>query len=154
MKKSTKITTAIVVSAAVIGGGAAYASKAKRGDHAEHAEYAVGFIAKKLDLDPTQEQALSALKDQLLVARTTMNEQRQTTVDEVRELVSAESFNQAQALELVNSKTASVDALAPEIVGALGNFLDSLDAEQKAEIIDFMESRGERHGRKRGHWRH
>ncbi len=152
MKKATKITTAVLVSAAIIGGGAAYASKGSRGDHAEHADYAVGFIAKKLELDPTQEQALSVLKDQLLVARSAMHDQRESTISEVRELISADSFNQAQALELINSKTSTVDAMAPEIVGALGNFLDSLDAEQKAEIVDFMESR--KRGHKRGRWGH
>lgn len=152
MKKATKITTAVLVSAAIIGGGAAYAGKGSRGDHAEHADYAVGFIAKKLELDPTQEQALSVLKDQLLVARSAMQDQRESTISEVRELISADSFNQAQALELINSKTATVDSMAPEIVGALGNFLDSLDAEQKAEIVEFMESR--KRGHKRGRWGH
>ena len=156
MKRSTKITTAIIVSAAIIGGGAAYASKAHRGDHAEHADFAVSFVARKLDLDPTQEQALSALKDQMLVARSAMHDQKESTVGEIRELIQSESFNQAQALELITSKTATVDSLAPELVGALGNFLDSLDAEQKAEILEFMDSHegSHRRGHKRGGWRH
>ncbi len=152
MKKSTKITAAIVVAVSVITAGGAYAAKSGDRDHSRKAEYAVGYIAEKLELDTTQEQALSALKDQMLAAKDAMHEQMGTTRDDVKLLVEADSFDQAKALEMVSSKTATIDTVAPELIGALGNFLDSLNAEQKAEILDFMESH---HGKgKRGHWRH
>lgn len=152
MKKSTKITAAIVVTLSIITAGGAYAAKNKHDNDDMRAEFAVTFIAKKLDLDATQEQALSALKDQVLVAKTAMRGQMETTHDDVRGLVEADSFDQGKALEMISTKTATIDTVAPELVGALGNFLDSLDAEQKAEILDFMNSH---HGKgKRGHWRH
>ena len=152
MKKSTKVTAAIVITLGIITTGGAYAAKSGDRDHSRKAEYAVGFIADKLELDTTQEQALSALKDQVLAAKDAMHEQMGTTHDDVKLLVEAESFDQAKALEMVRSKTATIDTVAPELIGALGNFLDSLSAEQKAEILDVMESR---HGKgKRGHWRH
>ena len=95
---------------------------------------------------------MSALKDQVLAAKDVMQEQMGTTRDDVKLLVEAESFDQARALEMVSTKTATIDTVAPELIGAFGNFLDSLNPEQKAEILDFMESR---HGKgKRGHWRH
>lgn len=152
MKKSTKMTTAIVVAVGVITAGGAYAAKSHGEDHNRKAEYAVGFIANKLDLDTTQEQALSALKDQVLVAKDAMHSQMDTTHEDVKQLVEADTFDQAKALEMISTKTATIDTVAPELVGALGNFLDSLDAEQKAEILDFMNSREGRG--KRGHWRH
>jgi len=152
MKKSTKITAAVVITLGVITTGGAYAAKSMDRDHSKKAEYAVGFIADKLELDTTQEQALSALKDQVLAARDVMQEQMGTARDDVKVLVEADSFDQAKALEMVNTKTATIDTVAPELIGALGNFLDSLNAEQKAEILDFMESHKGKG--KRGHWRH
>lgn len=151
MKKSTKITTAIVIALGIAGTSAAVAGKNYMQNHENRAEHAVSFISSKLDLDTTQEQALTALKDQVLIAKNTMSEQMQTARSDVRSLVDAESFDQGKALELVTTKTATVDAVAPELVVALGNFLDTLDASQKQEILEFMDSREGKH--KRGHWR-
>lgn len=152
MKKSTKITTAIVITLGVITAGSAFAAKSMERDHSRKAKYAVSFITEKLELDTTQEQALSALKDQVLATKDIMHEQMSSTHDDVKVLFEADSFDQAKALEMVSSKTASIDTAAPELIGALGNFLDSLNAEQKAEILDFMESRQGKG--KRRHWRH
>ena len=152
MKKSTKIITGVIAAVAITTGSIAIAGKGFRGNHAEHADYAVGFLAKKLDLDETQKQALDALKDQMLVARETMHGQMETTKDDARALIESDTFDQAKALEMVTTKTATVNSVAPELVGALGNFLDTLDAEQKAEILEFMDSRKGRG--KRGGWRH
>ncbi len=150
MKKSTKITTAVIVVLTLIGtSGVVYAKKWRHG-HEMHADIAVGVIAGKLELDTTQEQALTALKDEVLKAKAAMHSQMETTKADIQSLMSAESFDQAKALEMINTKTATVDQFAPEIVVALGTFLDSLDSEQKAQIMEFMESRGH----KRGKWRH
>jgi len=151
MKKVTKITSAIVISLGIITAGGAYAAKSMDRDHSRKAEFAVGFISDKLDLDTTQEQSLSALKDQVMAAKDVMHDQMGSTRDDVKQMVGADSFDQAKALEMVSTKTATIDSVAPELIGALGNFLDSLNAEQKAEILEFMESRGKG---KRGHWRH
>lgn len=151
MKKATKITIAAVLSVGLIGATGAYAAKDRMGNHEAHAERAVGFIAKRLDLDANQEQALSALKDQILVAKTAMHSEMETTKDDVLALVSADSFDQGKALEMINAKTATVDSVAPDLVITLGNFMDSLNPEQKQEIVEFMNSHK---GKKRGHWRH
>lgn len=150
MKTPTKIIAAVVVALAIGTTGYAVAGKHMRADHAEHADYAVGFIAKKLNLDTTQEQALDALKDQMLVAKETMHGDMETSKADARSLIESETFDKAKALDLVTSKTSTVNAVAPELVAALGNFLDTLDAEQKAEILEFMDS----HKGKRGGWRH
>jgi len=108
MKKSTKIASAVVITVGVITAGGAYAAKSMDRDHSQKADYAVGFIADKLELDTTQEQALSALKDQVLAARSVMHEQMGTARDDVKSLVEADSFDQAKALEMVSTKTASI----------------------------------------------
>lgn len=149
MKKSTKIASIAVVTVALIGGTTAFAGKHRSGDHEERAEMAAWFVDKKLDLDATQEQALSLLKDQILVAMTTMHSESATTRDDIRSLVSAETFDQGKALDLITSKTASVDSLAPDLVVAFAGFMDSLNTEQKQEILEVMDSHKGRHGHKR-----
>jgi len=151
MKKATKITIAAVLSIGLIGATGAYAAKDRKGDHEAHAERAVGFITKKLELDANQEQALSVLKDQVLVAKTAMHSEMDSTKTDVLALVSADSFDQGKALELINAKTATVDAVAPDLVIAMGNFMDSLNAEQKQDLVEFMNSRKDR---KRGRAKH
>lgn len=151
MKRSTKIITGVILTVGIVGGAAAIGKK-QFGNHEKRADFAVGYITEQLQLDSTQEQALSVLKDQVMAARSVMHEEMGSTKSEMQELVEAETFNQAQALELINSKTSTINSAAPDVVVALGNFLDSLNAEQKAEVVEFMQK--EHHQGRRGKWRH
>jgi len=147
MKRSTTIITAVVLTLGVAGGAAAY-GKHRFGDPAKRVEHMVNYISDELSLDASQEQALVALKDQILQTRTSMKDEFGSIRDEVQALVSAESFDQARALQLISAKTSAINAAAPETVAALGNFLDGLNSEQKAEVLEFMEHR---RGHQRGH---
>lgn len=142
MKRSTKIVTAVVLTFGVVGGAVAY-GKHKFSDPAARADYAVGYISEELELDAVQKQNLDALKDQLLATRAGMKKNMNPVREEIRNLISAESFDQARAMEFVNQKTLTVNESAPEIVAALGLFLDSLNSEQKAEIIEFIDHKSE-----------
>lgn len=151
MKRSTKIISAVVLTIGVAGGATAYA-KNKFGNPEKRATHMVNYISDELSLDATQEQNLVALKDQLLVAKNLMTEQWGNTRDEVDGLLAADTFDQALALEMISSRTQTIDTIAPETVAALGQFLDSLDAEQKADVIEFLNRRG--HGHRGGWGRH
>jgi len=150
MNKLSRTTTAIVLTVGLVGAGAAFAGKRFHQSKHEHADYAVTYIAGKLDLDPTQEQALEALKDQLVYSKNLMHEQMESTETEIMQLVTADTFDQAKALEMINKKTSTIDELAPELVTSLGNFMDSLDGEQKQEIVEFAERMHDKRHR-RGH---
>ncbi|MBX2826199.1 MAG: Spy/CpxP family protein refolding chaperone [Gammaproteobacteria bacterium] len=140
MKKTTTIITAAVLTLGVAGGAAAF-GKHRFGDPDKRANHMVNYIADELELDATQEQALNALKDQMMQTRTTMKSNWAETPAELEALFKAETFDQARALELVNAKTSAINAAAPENIAALGNFLDSLNPEQKAEVLEFIENR-------------
>ena len=60
-------------------------------------------------------------------------------LDEVESLLQEPSFNQARALEMVQQKTQTINEKAPLVVASLAVFLDSLSAEQKTELQDFIE---------------
>jgi len=64
----------------------------------------------------------------------------------VRGLVAGEKFDRAKAQALVAEKTAALNAASPEVIAALGDFYDSLDATQQAKVRELMD-------RRRGWWR-
>ena len=144
MKRSIKIVTSVVLTAGIVAGAAAY-GKHEFSKPDRRAEFMVSYIADELDLNATQEQALDTLKDEVLAARKLMHEQMSPTKEELVALITAERFDQARALDIISSKTATLNQAAPAVVAAFGNFLDGLDAEQKGQIQKLKESRGHHH---------
>ncbi len=67
--------------------------------------------------------------------------------EEMINMITADTFDQAKALDIITAKTNTVQQTAPEIIGALGGFLDTLNAEQKAEIAKHMQKHRRHHGR-------
>ncbi len=141
MKRSIKIITTVVLTFGVVGGAIAY-GKVKFGDSGARADYMVSYVSEELELNESQDQALNDLKDQFLSTRNQMKGEMTPAREEIRALISAESFDQVKALEILSNKTTAVNANAPDVMVALGNFLDSLNAEQKAEILEFMDYKG------------
>ena len=149
MKRSTKIFTTVALTVGLIGGAAAV-GKQKFGSHEKRAGYVAAYIADELELDAVQTQALDVLKDQMLSAHHIIK--AKSIREEATALLNAETFDRAQALELINAKTASVNEQAPDLVNAVGDFLDSLNSEQKNEMLEIMkEHRGHKGRHKRGH---
>jgi len=146
MQRSTKIIIALVLTLGIAGAATAV-GKHRFGNPEKRATHMVNYISDELNLDATQQQALSVFKDQLLSSRKAIHSDMAGLREEATSLLTAEVFDRAQALDLVNARTAQVNAIAPEIVGSLGDFLDTLDAEQKARVSDFVENH--RHRRHR-----
>ncbi len=151
MKLSTRIATAVLL---VVGSSGAVYALSKHGDWhmtpAEKVEFMTDRVSKKLDLDATQRQKFSEFADlfaqAMLEVRGTRDQHRQ----EIAALLDEPSFNQARALDLISEKTRQIDARAPLLVSALAGFLDSLNAEQRAELREFVEH----HRHHRGHRHH
>ena len=148
MKRSTKIITAVVLTFGIAGGAVAY-GKHKWGDPETRAKHVVSYISEELNLNSDQSDKLKTLKNQLLNTGKEMRSEMQPLRSDIRTLISADTFDQAKALELINSKTALVNKNAPDVLAAMGSFLDSLDVEQKAEVMEFIE-----HKRSGRGWKH
>lgn len=142
MNRTTKILTATALSIGLLGSVAAY-GKHRMGE-SKRADFFVSYVSEELELDTTQEQALNLLKDEVIAAKGLLREQMEPFKSEIESLFNAETFDQNRALEMISTKTATINEAAPTIVAALGNFLDGLNAEQKAEVMEHIESRGGR----------
>ncbi|OED38354.1 hypothetical protein AB833_20045 [Chromatiales bacterium (ex Bugula neritina AB1)] len=154
MKKSTKIITAIALTLGITGGAAAL-GKHSFGNPEKRAHHMMNYVGDELNLDSTQMQSLEILKDQLLNAKKTMQTQMNSVHTEAESLLSAETFDQAKALEMITAKTAAINEAAPEVVTALGNFMDGLNPEQKSQVAELLSerhNRGERHNRREHRW--
>lgn len=148
MKLSTKIITVVLIVAGST--GAAYAFS-KRGDWGmtpdEKVDFVTERVTKKLDLDDQQRQNFSSLAETVASIMLEARDAKQQQMIEIGELLQDPSFNQARALEIVQQKTQMVNEKAPLVISSLAIFLDSLSAEQKTELQDFVKNH-------RGHGRH
>ncbi len=156
MNKRTKIITGIALTTTLaigaVGAAGAY-GKHRFGSPEARAERAVEYITEELKLEANQVQSLELLRNQLLSSAQLVRSEMSPLRSEITALVAADSFDQARALELVNAKANAMTATAPDVISATGSFLDGLNTEQKAEILEFMEKHESRHRGRHGHKR-
>jgi protein CpxP len=100
----------------------------------------VDRVAQRLDLNAAQKAKLATLA-------TTLQQQRAAFAGQadprsrLRQLVAGDKFDRAAAQALVSEKTAAIATGSPEVIAALGDFYDSLDANQQARVRDYMQHR-------------
>ena len=148
MKLSTRIVTAVLLIAG--SSGVVYAF-GKHGDWGmtpeEKAEFVTERVTKKLELDARQQQNFASLVRLVSGIVTEARADRESQIREIAALLDEPSFNQARALELVEQKTGLINEKAPLVISSLAVFLDSLNAQQKDRLQDFIEHRHQRHHR-------
>ncbi len=115
-------------------------------ERAKFRDKAIERVSSKLDLNDEQKKKLALVADKLQAQRTAVMGATDPRA-EVRALVAGDKFDRARAQAFISQKTAAVGAGSPEVIAALGDFYDSLNAQQQAKVREFME-RG-----RRGWWR-
>lgn len=103
---------------------------------------AVERVTRKLDLDAAQKQKLDVLADKLVAQRAAMIGHTADPRAELEALVAGPTFDRARALSLLDEKTRVLQTATPEVVNALADFYDSLNAAQQADVRAFLERRG------------
>jgi Spy/CpxP family protein refolding chaperone len=137
------ITSIIIVGATVTAlafGANAYAKR----DGGHRGDKMVSQITKRLELDDSQAQALEALQAEILETRALMSGSDGNLKEQLSAMIAAETFDQGEALSLINQRAEAFQANAPELVATAGTFIDSLNAEQKATVQKFMDRGGKR----------
>ncbi|MFT4193347.1 Spy/CpxP family protein refolding chaperone [Ottowia sp.] len=97
-------------------------------------------IAGKLDLNAEQKAKLTVLGDKLHAQRLAVRGATDPRA-EVQSLIAGRQFDRAKAQALVQQKADAVKSGSPEVIAALGDFYDSLDAAQQQKVRDFIERR-------------
>ncbi|MBX2836258.1 MAG: periplasmic heavy metal sensor [Gammaproteobacteria bacterium] len=144
MKSTTKKWAAGIL-AAVIGLGAFGATAIAKNRHGGHGERMVERISERLSLDEGQQASLQALQLEVQEMREAMANNGETTRTQIGALISAESFDQDSALQMINNRVTAVQNNAPDLVAAAAVFFDGLSAEQKTQVEEFMTKMSKRH---------
>jgi len=146
MTKGKKILLASALSVLTLGGFTAYAGSGEycgfskhgvgihglSGMHSEkRAEMMVNRMQKRLDLTAIQVTHLKAVQ-QLFVKH--HKEKAAGTKDALLSLLDAPSLDQAQALQLLQSRSEERKSHAPTMIAAVATFTDSLNNEQRATL--------------------
>ena len=148
MKRSSKIILATVLGLGLVGGVAAY-GKHHFSDPTRLAEHMVGHVSDELELSAVQTQSLRELADELGKLKTRMKQDMSADRQVIRDMITAPSFDQAKAIDMLSAKATLIENNSPTVMAALGKFLDGLTAAQKAEITAHMD-----HHRRHHHGRH
>ena len=143
-----KLSTRIVTAALLIAGssGVVYAF-GKHGDWGmtpqEKAEFVTDRVTGKLNDE--QRRNFSSLAELVAGIVAEARADRRAQMEEISGLLEEPSFNQARALQLVQQKTGLINEKAPLVISSLAVFLDSLSAEQKDRLQEFIEHRRHHH---------
>jgi len=149
MKRKTIIATstaALILASALAYGASAWADQNNRG----HGDRMVSRITKTLALNEGQVDSLNALHTEIHETRSLIMPDRAEFMSDLTELLSAESFDQQRALDMMNDRISSLQANAPDVINAAAVFFDGLTPEQKAEIGEKMQRLEKHHGRRHG----
>lgn len=142
-----------VVGLSILGGGVAAYSHGHRMSYAsmtpeqmaQHRSKAVDRIAAKMALNADQKAKLNVLADKLQAQYLALHGQAKPRA-QVAALVAGPKFDRTAAQALVSEKTGALTMKSPEVIAALGDFYDSLDATQQQKVRDFMaRHHGKRH---------
>ncbi len=101
----------------------------------------VDRMSSKLDLNADQKVRLTALADKLQEQRKAMIGTSTDPRAEMKALIAGDKFDKARAQALVNEKTAAVSNKSPEVIAALADFYDSLNAAQQTKVRDLLQGR-------------
>ena len=116
-----------------------------RGTPAERGERMVEKVTEELELTATQQDRLSEVKNEFLDMRKTMQSNREQTKTDIQALLKQPTLDRNKANSIVNQHIETIHSRSPAIIDAIGNFYDSLDDTQRAELREFIEDKMEHH---------
>jgi len=145
MSKTLIIVLVVVALLVLVGGGLAWA---KHQGFCRHGgmEWIQGRISSRLNLDATQQQKLGDLGTTLIGLRDQWRDTREQRQNELTALLEAPSLDRERAASLLESWHREWAERGPELVAAFADFSDSLSAEQREQLREFIEKRRGRHG--------
>ena len=151
MKLRKRTIVIITAGTLLIGGVAACKHKMHSASAEERGEWVVDKVSKELELNDSQRIKLVEVKDQFIAVRKSTRSDREEARKEVLAMLKQPTMDREKVNALVNQKIAIVSEKSPSIIDAIGNFYDSLDDSQRAELSEFIEEKMERHARHHSH---
>jgi len=142
----TFIIVALITVSLLVFGGMAFA-KYRGGCSSPDGRmgWMAGRISSQLSLDAPQQERLSDLLNRFSGLRQDLRLTREQGRDEISRLISAPRLDRDQARSMLEQRQELLSQKGPEIIEAVAEFTDSLNPEQREQLVAWMNSR--RHGR-------
>ncbi|MES9990956.1 MAG: periplasmic heavy metal sensor [Candidatus Thiodiazotropha sp.] len=91
-------------------------------------------LGKQLELDDTQQQHLTQLKEQVVLSVNELKRDRSSYVDQAIDLLESQQFDRERAHTLLMQKQAQLASLSTDIIDAFAEFSDNLDQTQRDKL--------------------
>ena len=114
----------------------------------ERGERMVQKVTEELALTEIQQARLSEVKNEFLEMRKIMRSNREQTQTDIQAMLKQPTLDRNKANSIVNQHIETIHSRSPVIIDAIGNFYDSLDDAQRAELREFIEDKMEHHYRR------
>ena len=98
-------------------------------------------VSDKLALNDAQKLKLGALADEMIAQRQAMRGDSADPRSELKALIASEKFDRSRAQTLLTQKTEVVQAGGPKVIAAMGDFYDSLNPAQQAQVRERLDKR-------------
>ncbi len=95
-------------------------------------------VLRRLDASPAQERAIREATHEAREALREFRRESQGTKGELAETLQAESFDEARISQWLDGRKAAFDALTPRLLASLRRIHETLDAEQRVKISQFI----------------
>jgi protein CpxP len=151
MKLSKRTIIVITAGTLLIGGVVACKRGMHHGSAEDRGEWMVEKASKELELNTAQKARLVEVKNEFLDVRKTMRSDRTQTRADVLAMLKQPTLDREKMNAIVSQKIATINTRSPAIVDAIGNFYDSLDDSQRAELSEFIEDKMDRHAKRHSH---
>lgn len=119
-----------------------YGTQLSAEEYSQKRDKFVDKAASRLDLNEDQKKRLAVLGDKLYAQRTALVGQTKDPRAEMKALVAGDKFDAARAQALISEKTTALNTKSPEVIAALADFYNSLNAAQQQKVRDYMDGRG------------
>jgi predicted phosphoribosyltransferase len=88
---------------------------------------------------------LSEVKNEFLDMRKTMQTNREQTKTDIQAMLKQPTLDRNKVNSIVSQHIETIHSRSPVIIDAIGNFYDSLDDTQRAELREFIDDKMEHH---------
>jgi periplasmic protein CpxP/Spy len=109
-------------------------------EQARRRGHVVDRVASRLELDEAQKAKLALLVEKLQAQRAALAGEPNPRA-QFQALVAGDKFDRAGAQDLLRKATSAIETRSPEVIAALADFYDSLDARQQAKVRDYLQHR-------------
>ena len=142
----TLIITLIVLATLLISGVAIARFKGYCSGPEGRISWMTERIGKQLDLDDSQHNQLTALKDQIVLSVNELRRDRSSYVDQAIDLLESPDFDREHARTLLMQKQAQLASLSSDVIDAFADFSNNLNQVQRDKLQSMI-----RHHREHRH---